>query len=51
MVKLLTDIENTYSSLSNWDSLYPTDYTDNLFVIYYLSKIIETRANIVLCII
>ena len=39
-----SDIE-TYSSLSNWDSSYPTDYTNDLSVTDSLSNTIETRTK------
>ena len=45
MANLLTNNANTYSSLSNWDSSYPTDYTNDLSVTDSLSKTIEHRVN------
>ena len=46
MAELLTDKSSTYSSLSNWDSTYPTDYTNDLSVTESLGKTIEERVNI-----
>ena len=46
MAELLTDKSSTYSSLSNWDSTYPTDYTNDLSVTDSLGKTIEERVNI-----
>ena len=46
MAELLTDKSSTYSSLSNWDSSYPTDYTNDLSVTDSLGKTIEERVNI-----
>ena len=46
MAELLTDKSSTYSSLSNWDSSYPTDYTNDLPVTDSLGKTIEERVNI-----
>ena len=45
MANLLTNNANTYSSLSNWDSSYPTDYTNDLSVTDSLSNTIETRTK------
>ena len=45
MAKLLINNADTYSSLSNWDSNYPTDYTNDLSVTNYLGKTIEERAK------
>ena len=45
MAGLLTDKSSTYSSLSDWDSSYPTDYTNDLTVTDSLGKTIETRAK------
>ena len=45
MAKLLTDNASTYSALTNWDSSYPTDYTNDLSVTDSLSKTIEHRVN------
>ena len=45
MAELLTDKKSTYSSLSNWDSSYPTDYTNDLSVKDSLDKTIKERAE------
>ena len=45
MAELLTDQSSTYSSLSDWDSSYPSDYTNDLTVVDSLGNTIETRAN------
>ena len=45
MANLLTNKVSTYSSLTNWDSSYPTDYTNDLKVKDYLEKTIEERAK------
>ena len=45
MAELLTDKESTYSSLSNWESSYPSDYTNDLEVTDSLGKTIEERVN------
>ena len=45
MATLLTDKSSTYSSLSNWDSSYPTDYTNDLSVTDTLGKTITERVN------
>jgi len=46
MANLLTNKQSTYSSLSNWDSSYPTDYTNDLALTDTLGKTIEERVNI-----
>ena len=46
MAKLLTDNASTYSTLTNWDSSYPTDYTNDLTVTDSLGKSIKERVNI-----
>ena len=45
MANLLTNNADTYSSLSDWDSSYPTDYTSDLSVTDSLSNTIETRTK------
>ena len=45
MANLLTNNADTYSSLSDWDSSYPTEYTNDLTVIDSLGKTIEERLN------
>ena len=45
MAGLLTDKSSTYSSLSNWESSYPTDYTNDLSLTDSLGKTIEYRVN------
>ena len=45
MAGLLNDKSSTYSSLSNWDSSYPSDYTNDLTLVDSLGKTIETRAK------
>ena len=45
MANLLTDKSSTYSSLTNWDSSYPTDYTNDLSVTDTLGKTIKERVN------
>jgi len=45
MAGLLTDKSSSYSSLTNWDSSYPNDYTNDLSVQDSLGKTIETRVN------
>ena len=45
MANLLTNNADTYSSLTNWDSSYPSDYTNDLTVIDSLGKTIEERLN------
>ena len=46
MAGLLTDNQNTYNSLTNWDSSYPTDYTSDLSVTDSVGKTIRERVNI-----
>ena len=38
MAELLTNKASTYSSLTNWNANYPTDYTNDLSVKDYLEK-------------
>ena len=45
MAGLLTDKSSTYSSLSNWDSSYPTDYTNDLSATDTIGNTIEYRVN------
>ena len=45
MANLLTNKASTYSSLSNWETSYPTDYTNDLSVIDKLGKTISYRVN------
>ena len=45
MATLLTNKASTYSSLTNWDSSYPTDYTNDLSVTDTLGKTIEERTK------
>ncbi len=45
MAQLLNDKSSTYSSLSNWDSSYPTDYQNDLSVTDSLGNTIEYRSN------
>ena len=45
MAQLLNDKSTTYSSLSNWDSSYPTDYQNDLSVKDSLGKTVEERVN------
>ena len=45
MATLLTNKASTYNSLTNWDSSYPTDYTNDLKVQDYLGNTIEERAK------
>ena len=45
MAQLLNDKSSTYSSLSNWDSSYPTDYQNDLSVKDSLGKTVEERVN------
>ena len=46
MAGLLTDNQNTYNSLTNWDSSYPNDYTSDLSVKDSLGKTIKERVDI-----
>ena len=46
MAQLLTDNKDTYSTLSNWDSAYPTDYSNDLSVKDSLEKTIKERVDI-----
>ena len=45
MAQLLTENTGTYSTLTNWDSSYPTDYTNDLSLKDSLDKTIEERLN------
>ena len=45
MANLLTNKASTYSSLSNWETSYPTDYTNDLSVNDKLGKTISYRVN------
>ena len=45
MANLLTNKSSTYSTLSNWDSSYSTDYKNDLGVKDSLGKTIEYRVN------
>jgi len=45
MANLLTDKASTYSSYSNWDSSYPTDFTNDLSVTDKLGKTVSSRVN------
>jgi hypothetical protein len=45
MAELLTDKESTYSSLSNLESSYPADYSNDLEGTDSLGKTIEERVN------
>ena len=45
MAGLLTDKSSTYSTLSNWDSSYPTDYTNDLSATDTIGNTIEYRVN------
>jgi len=45
MANLLTDKSSTYSSLTKWDSSYPTEYTNDLSVTDKLGKKITERVN------
>ena len=45
MANLLTNKSSTYSTLSNWDSSYSTDYKNDLGVTDSLGKTIEYRVN------
>ena len=45
MAELLTGKSNSYSSLTNWDSSYPTDYTNDLTLTDSLGKTIQERVN------
>lgn len=53
MAELLTNKASTYSSLTNWNANYPTDYTNDLSVKDYLDKTILKKELIciILCII
>ena len=42
---LLTDKSSIYSSLTNWDSSYPTDYTNDLSATDTIGNTIESRLN------
>ena len=46
MAGLLNEKASAYSSLTNWDSSYPTDYTSDLSVQDSLGKTIESRVNL-----
>ena len=46
MAGLLTEKSSTYSTLTNWESSYPTDYTSDLDVKDYLGKTIKERVDI-----
>ena len=41
----LTNKASTYSSLTNWNANYPTDYTNDLSVKDYLEKTIKERVD------
>ena len=45
MAELLTNKASTYSSLTNWNANYPTDYTNDLSVKDYLDKTIKERVD------
>ena len=45
MANLLTNEAATYSSLTDWDSSYPTDYTNDLSVTDTIGKTISERVN------
>ena len=45
MANLLTNKSSNYSTLSNWDSSYSTDYKNDLGVTDSLGKTIEYRVN------
>ena len=45
MTSLLKNKSSTYSSLTNWDANYPTDYNNDLSVEDSLGKTIEARAK------
>ena len=45
MANLLTDKASTYSSYSDWDSSYPTDFTNDLSVTDKLGKTVSSRVN------
>ena len=45
MANLLSDKSSTYSSLTNWDSSYSTEYTNDLSVTDHLGKTITERVN------
>ena len=45
MSDLLSDNSGTYSSLSNWDSTYPSIYASDLLETDSLGKTVEYRAN------
>ena len=45
MAELLTDKKSTYSSLSNWDSSYPTDYTNDLSLKDGVGNTIQERSE------
>ena len=45
MATLLTDKSSTYSGLTNWDSSYPDDYTNDLSIIDSLGKTITERTK------
>ena len=45
MANLLSDKSSTYSSLTNWDSSYSTEYTNDLSVTDKLGKKITERVN------
>ena len=45
MARLLNDKLSAYSSLTNWDSNYPTDYSNDLSIKDSLGKTIEYRVN------
>ena len=45
MAGLLTDKSSTYSSLNNWESSYPNDYSNDLSVTDTLGKTIKERVN------
>ena len=46
LATLLTNNATAYSALTNWDSTYPTNYTNDLTVTDSLSNTIKTRVNI-----
>jgi hypothetical protein len=45
MANLLTNKASTYSSYSDWDSSYPTDFTNDLSVTDKLGKTVSSRVN------
>ena len=45
LANLLKDNEDTYKSLTNWDSSYPTEYTNDLDAVDSLGKTIKERVD------